>query len=479
MKKKANLDNLANLAITKKSSVTYKKVPITTEYILGKKLNSGGSGTVFLACHKPTKQTRAVKVIRRDNADLKEISNEIEVLSRLSHPNIMQIYEIFQDKTNFYIVTEFCKGGELLDIIESKEGDISLSFIRSVMKQLLSAICYAHKVGIVHRDIKPENIMMDEKGKSDVIKVIDWGCAIIFKGKGKLTSADGTAYYIAPEVLKQSYDEKCDIWSAGIILYMLLCGYPPYDAATDDEIFDLVLEGNLQYPSKEWDLVNKDAKDLVQHMLQYNPERRYSAQDCLNHKFFQVKASNKKGVDPKMTKGVFDNMKKFNRNKKIESAAVNFIVNNLVSKEEKKDLLELFKQWDLNGDGVLTRDEIMKGYKNTYNNTVKEEDIDDMIKSVDLDGNGSIDYNEFLNFATQKDKILNQNNLKLAFQSFDSDGNGTLSYDEIEKIFKKGNKNWGAEEKKMLEKLLNDADKNGDGEISFSEFQLIMKNFFN
>ncbi|MCQ2821241.1 MAG: protein kinase [archaeon] len=466
-----------NIVLSKKSIVGAKKIPITAEYNLGKKLNSGASGTVYAATHKATKQQRAVKAIKKDSESLKEVMNEVDVLSRLSHPNIMQIYEIFQDKANFYIVSELCKGGELLDKIEQSENLLSLDFVRSVMRQLLSAICYAHKVGIVHRDLKPENIMLDEKGGGDTIKVIDWGCAVLYNGKDKLTSADGTAYYIAPEVLKENYNEKCDIWSAGVIFYILLSGYPPFDAPTDEEIFDLIVQGNLQYPEDDWKDIDKDAANLVKQMLTYDPAKRPGAVECLQHKFFTAAKKTSK-VSKTMSKSVFDNMKKFNRNKKIESAAVSFIVNNLISKEEKKDLAELFKSWDLNGDGVLNRDEIMRGYKNTYGNTVKEEEIDEMIRSVDTDGNGTIDYNEFLNFATNKDKVLNQQNLRMAFNTFDTDGSGALSFSEIESIFKKGNKNWGKDEQESLRKLLKDADDNGDNEISFDEFEKIMTQFF-
>lgn len=470
-------DAQAQLKLSKSNFINSKTIPISKEYTLGKTLGSGAFGTVRLAIHKATKQTRAVKVLKKSEQDINLLLREVEILSKLSHPNIMQIYEVFQDKSSFYIVSEYCKGGELFDILSNK-GSLSEKETAYIMKQVLSAICYSHQNNIVHRDLKPENILLDENTKDMYIKIIDWGCAVSFSKDKKMSEADGTAYYIAPEVLKECYDEKCDVWSCGVILYIMLCGYPPFNGATDDEIFQRVREGVYDFPCEEWDHISKDAKELVQNMLKINPKERYSAAQCLTHPWFSKFKDKKNGSNKQLAKNVLSNMKKFKKSAKLEQATIGVIVNQLISKDERKELLKQFQDWDKNGDGVLSRDEIIDGYRKTYG-AVDENEIDNMISVIDLDGNGVIDYNEFLNCAINKEKVLSNERLEIAFKMFDTDGSGKISVDEIMAIFTKGTKNEKGVHREIFEKMVKDADENGDGEISLSEFKTIMKKFFN
>ena len=459
--------------IQKSNFISSKTTPISKEYIMGKTLGKGAFGTVRLCVHKATKQTRACKILKKANQDMQALYEEVEILSKLSHPNIMQIYEVFNDKTNFYIVSEFCQGGELFDAI-SKKGSFSENEAARIMKQVLSAICYSHQNNIVHRDLKPENILLDDKGSDLTIKIIDWGCAKSFKKNEKMTNADGTPYYIAPEVLEGNYDEKCDVWSCGVILYIMLCGYPPFNGETDDDILVAVKKGKYDFPKEEWSSVSKEAIELINGMLTYEPNKRLSALDCMNQSWF-IKNKGKNTSDKKMAKNVLGNMKKFKRDRKLEQATIGFIVNQLISKEERKELVKQFQEWDTNGDGVLSRDEIIEGYRKTYG-AVDENEIDNMMMSIDLDGNGVIDYNEFLSCAFNRDKIMSKDNLELTFKAFDSDGSGKISADELMTIFTKGDKNHANRE--VFEKMVKEADENGDGEISFQEFKIIMAKFF-
>ena len=438
-----------------------------------KSIGTGAFGTVRLCVHKATRQTRACTILKKAQQDLKSLQEEVEILSKLSHPNIMQLYEVYNDKTNFYIVTEFCQGGDLFDAI-SKKGNFNENEASKIMKQVLSAITYSHQNNIVHRDLKPENILLDDKGSDLTIKIIDWGCAKSFKKNEKMTNADGTPYYIAPEVLEGNYDEKCDVWSCGVILYIMLCGYPPFNGETDDDILVAVKKGKYDFPKEEWSSVSKEAIELINGMLTYEPNKRLSALDCMNQSWF-IKNKGKNTSDKKMAKNVLGNMKKFKRDRKLEQATIGFIVNQLISKEERKELVKQFQEWDTNGDGVLSRDEIIEGYRKTYG-AVDENEIDNMMMSIDLDGNGVIDYNEFLSCAFNRDKIMSKDNLELTFKAFDSDGSGKISVDELMTIFTKGDK--GHVNREVFEKMVKEADENGDGEISFQEFKTIMAKFF-
>jgi len=450
------------LKFDKSTFVCYKTTKINEEYLLGETLGQGAFGTVRKAVHKVTNQERAIKILKKRQQDERKLFLEVNILSKLAHPNIMEIYEFYEDKANFYIVSELCKGGELFDKITEK-GSFKEAEACPIMLQLVSAICYSHSNNIVHRDLKPENIMLDiVRDDNPMIKLIDWGSTI-----------KGTPYYIAPEVIKEVYDEKCDIWSLGVIFYVLLCGYPPFNGDTDVEIMQNVQKGKFVFPEEEWGVISKEAKDLISKMLTYEPSKRISAKQVLLHPWFSHYEEKMK-EDKKVARSAFENMKRFKRNKKFEHATIGFIINQLVSKEDRADLLKQFLFWDKNKDGVLNKEEIIESYRNVYG-TIDEDIVENMIKSIDLDGNGVIDYNEFLNCTMNRNKILSKKNLEYAFNAFDKDGNGSISIDEIMSIFKKTSNNV---DKKVFEKMMKDADSNGDGAIEFEEFNEIMQKFF-
>ena len=463
-----------DVLIHKENIISHKTSNITKEYTFGKVIGTGSYGQVRLAVHRLTKQVRAVKIIQKAKVNINALLNEINILSKLSHPNIMQIFEVFDDNTNVYIVSEYCKGGELFDIISTK-GSFTEKDACVIMKQLMSAICYSHQNNIVHRDLKPENILMDNDTDDLTIKLIDWGCAQTIKSAKQSKQADGTTYYIAPEVLKGEYDEKCDIWACGVIFYILLCGYPPFNGETDDEIYEAILSGKFQCPEEDWNQVSQEAKDLIKKMLTKDPKKRISALYSMQDVWFK-KNEEKSEYDKKLAKKVLNNMKKFKKHRILEKTIISFIINQLVKKDERLELEKQFKDWDTNGDGVLSKEEIINGYRKTYGK-VDENEIENMIKSIDLDGNGVIDYNEFLACSINKDKILRNDNLKICFDEFDTDKSGKISVDEVSSIFKQGN-NENNNDMEAFKTMVKNADENGDGEISFEEFQDIMNKFF-
>jgi calcium-dependent protein kinase len=300
----------SRIKINKANFVAYKTGSITKDYTFGKNLGSGSFGTVRQALHKLTNQIRAVKILKKAEQDDEKFFLEVDILARLTHPNIMQIYEFYDDQTNFYIVSEFCSGGELFDKI-SEKGIFSEKEAVHILKQILSAICYSHQNNVVHRDLKPENILLDDKSKEPIIKLIDWGGARYFSKNKKMTKISGTPYYIAPEVLNEVYDERCDIWSCGVILYILLCGYPPFNGDTDTEIMKAVKIGKYDFPSEEWGSISKEAKELVSNMLKYDPKKRFTAIQCLSHAWFK---NQEYSIDIKITQNAIKNMKQFKVN---------------------------------------------------------------------------------------------------------------------------------------------------------------------
>lgn len=201
------------------------------------------------------------------------------------------------------------EGGELFDEIQRRK-HFSEEIAASLMNQLLSAIVYCHERKIVHRDLKPENVLIEaSSGSKLTIKIIDFGTAQTFTAAAKLKVTMGTPYYIAPEVLMKSYNEKCDVWSAGVILYILLSGTPPFDGKTDDDIMKAVKKTKYSFHNKIWDDISPEAKDLVSKMLKYPPEARITAQEAFSHSWIQSKKFNQ--LKPETAASLLNNLKNF------------------------------------------------------------------------------------------------------------------------------------------------------------------------
>lgn len=464
--------------ITKESEVKFKVSELIGEkkgniedfYVFEKILGEGAFGKVKLSKHKATGLQRAVKIISKANmskAEENSLRNEIEILRNLDHPHILKVYEYFSDKNNIYIVTEYCSGGELFDRIV-KAGSLSEKKAAGVMNQILLAINYCHKHDIVHRDLKPENILYDTKDENSSLKIIDFGTSAIFNSKTKLKEHVGTAYYVAPEVLKEKYDNKCDLWSCGVILYILLSGFPPFRGDSDDEILDNVEKGTYNLDEPELASVSKDAKNFIKKLLTYNPEKRISAQDALQDPW--LKKHNELSDEPLMNKTLM-NMKTFRAGRKIQLATWSFFTNFLTMNEEKEELLKVFKSLDTNGDGQLTREELLHGYTLKMGETQAKEIVDEIMKNADIDQNGRIEYNEFLMISINREKMLSKDKLVSAFKLFDEDGNGYISLNEFRSIFCK-------DEKipiKVWEEMISAIDENKDGKVSCEEFVEMMK----
>lgn len=224
-----------------------KTSPVEEDYEVKQLLGEGSFGQVKLVTHKRTGLDRAMKIIKKAEVPAEErdkMLKEVTILKSLDHPNILKIFDMHEDESHYYLLTEYCAGGELFDRIQ-KANNFNEKMAAKYIKQLLSAIAYLHARNIVHRDLKAENLLFESDADDANLKLIDFGVSSeCFKGN-KLKETLGTPYYIAPEVLLQSYDEKCDIWSCGIILYILLCGYPPFNGDNDNEIIDSVKKADL------------------------------------------------------------------------------------------------------------------------------------------------------------------------------------------------------------------------------------------
>ena len=322
------------------------------------------------------------------------------------------------------------KGGELFEQILKKR-QFTEQETAPLIKQVLSAIVYCHSRNIVHRDLKPENLILDIHSPSAKVKVVDFGTAMIFDSKVKLTEKFGTPYYIAPEVLSKRYNEKCDVWSLGVIIYLLLSGYPPFNGRSDREVLRKVKLGRFSMPSNEWKGISPEVKDLIKQMLTLDPNKRMSAQEALSHSWFKQKA--KDVISKNIGTLLLNKLKAFNTEEKLEHAVMTYLASQLSTREEKTNIEKLFNYLDRTMDGKLSRAELIHGYVTICQESEDSASliVDNIFKQVDADGNGYIDYTgiyiyiyiEFVLGTLDRNILLSKENLLVAFKLFDLVGN--------------------------------------------------------
>ena len=447
-----------------------KEDNIFDEYELKDKLGEGAYGCVYKVQQKTTNYLRAVKAIKKKNVDYDEFNNEIEVLKAIDHPNIIKLFDCYQDKRYYYMVEEYCSGGDLFDYIQ-KEKYFTENKAGSIFNQLLSAVNHLHKKSIVHRDLKPENIVLIEtKNKEVFIKLIDFGTSITIKGKN-LTQELGTIYYIAPEVFMNNYNEKADIWSCGIILYTMLCGHPPFCGNKENIIKSKILHSKLVFPSKEFKNVSVGAIEYIKSLLSYNPDKRPTAEEALNNEWLTsiINQGNKK-----LSEYIISNLIKFRSTVGLQKATVSFLTNQISINEEIKKLKEEFDKIDINKDGEISKEELVKCLEVLYPSEEAKLRAEQIFKEIDFNDDGSINFSEFLTVNIKKEKLLNEETLDNAFKMFDIDGNGYITIDELKKTMP-----LEITSKSGWKELVSEVDKDGDYQISFKEFKEMMEKLIN
>ena len=479
--KKQIVENEKDIIVSNKLFIDQNTGTPLENYTMEKKLGEGSFGCVFKVLHKEMNVERAMKKIfgsgTNDANKEKEILNEIEMLRSLDHPNIVKVFEYYKTKDGFYIITEYCQKGELFDEIVSK-APFDEAAAAYIMYQLLSSVFYCHNLNIIHRDLKPENILIESVEKENPnfynIKVIDFGTAKIFDKNNPEKKIIGSAYYIAPEVLAGKYTEKCDIWSCGVILYILLSGRPPFPGNADDEITNKIKLGKYNTKEDPWPSISSEAKDLIKHMLDLNHLSRYSAQKALGHKWFKKYKMRERftNVGSEKLRSSVENIKRFKSENKLQQAALAFLVHNSLHLDEVKDIVKVFKNIDQNGDGRITREEMTIALGKIYNIADTEEEVEEIFKNVDNDNNGYIEYEEYIRASIDKTTLLTDNILRYTFKYFDKDNSGEITADEIAKILFQGVDK--SHSQKLTNELLSQFDVDSNASIDFDEFKKMM-----
>lgn len=433
----------------------------------------GTFGEVRVCVHRETGTRRAVKIYRKDlmpnETHKAKLEREISILRALDHPNIIRVFEFFEDSKRFFIVMEYCRGGELFDEI-NKNTKFTESQSAQIMHQLFSAVAYLHQKRIVHRDLKLENILLEEKHDLLNIKLIDFGTACVMDRFKMIHGTIGTAYYIAPEVLDGVYDEKCDLWSCGVIMYLLLTGRPPFEGRHDTEVVENVRRGSYTFEEPIWSKISPEAKNLVSKLL-VPPSSRLNAGDTLKHPWITHNAM-RLNANSQLLETVLKNLLNFRMENKLRDAVHTFITTQLVNPKEAKDYRDVFRMLDKNGDGKLCRQELLDEYLKILPKDEAIAAVNSIMTELDSDCSGFIDYTEFLKASMDMKSVLSLDNLRIAFNMFDKDQSGSISALELKKVLEGGTDSNDS----VWKSIVNQVDQNGDGEIDFQEFQSMILN---
>ncbi|KAF7149625.1 hypothetical protein RHSIM_Rhsim02G0107000 [Rhododendron simsii] len=529
---------------------------VRQSYRLGKELGRGQFGVTYLCTENSTGHTYACKSILkrklRTKNDKEDVKKEIQIMQHLSgQQNIVEFKGAYEDRQSVHVVMELCAGGELFDRIIA-QGHYSERAASGICRSIVNVVHICHFMGVMHRDLKPENFLLSSKDEGALLKATDFGlsvfieegkCLVLFMLKtsdyilvrliGKVyRDIVGSAYYVAPEVLRRSYGKEIDIWSAGVILYILLSGVPPFWAETEKGIFDAILQGEIDFDSEPWPTISNSAKDLVRKMLTQDPKERITSSQVLgtllpdfislykdnyvymNFSYFasmsvaglfqdvfiaygvnstlfcnmlsygvislaEIRILRGMGEHPWIRGGeasdkpidsaVLSRMKQFRAMNKLKQLALKVIAENL-SEEEIKGLKAMFTNIDTDKSGTITYEELKTGLAR-LGSKLSEVEVKQLMEAADVDGNGTIDYIEFITATMHRHKLERDEHLFKAFQYFDTDSSGFITRDELETAMKE----YGMGDDATIKDIISEVDTDNDGRINYEEFCAMMR----
>lgn len=464
------------------SFVTHNSASFFDYYEIIDILGEGGYGQAYICEHKESCEKRAVKVLDASDTEArKRVLNEFDMLKGLDHPNLIKTYQLYEDKENtrFFIVSDLYHGGELFDDI-AQNGPRSEEDAAVIMNQLLSCVNYLHSQGIAHRDLKLENMLLgSEDLNADDMKVIDFGLSSKFNqdqyDQGIFEGVIGSTYYMAPEILAGRYGPKVDIWSCGVILFVLLSGDAPFHGETDKEIFDRIQEGDFTFDNnRAFKKVSHQAKDFIRWLLSYEEDDRPTAEKALKHPWM-VRARRRSRVglmkrDSKTIISSLANLERFSAESKLEQAVYAFISSQLISSQERDDINKLFRTIDCDCDGKISKDELRRGYRTLLNKTLGEDELDDIFRRVNFSCSDTIEYSEFVVAAMNAKLTLDEYRLRAVFREFDQDRKGYLTAADLNRALELDKLDPFVRDC-TLSKMMTEIDTDRDGVIDFQEFQ--------
>ncbi|KAK3413804.1 calcium-dependent protein kinase 28 isoform X2 [Eucalyptus grandis] len=442
-------------------------------YSLGKLLGHGQFGYTYVAVDKVNGDRVAVKRIDKSKMVLpiavEDVKREVKILRALTgHENVVQFYDAFEDDSYVYIAMEYCEGGELLDrILAKKDSRYTEKDAAVVVRQMLRVAAECHLHGLVHRDMKPENFLFKSSKEDSPLKAIDFGLSDFINPGKRFLDIVGSAYYVAPEVLKRKSGPESDVWSIGVITFILLCGRRPFWDKTEDGIFKEVLKKKPDFRRRPWPTISNSAKDFVKKLLVKDPRARLTAAQALSHPWVREGGN---ASDIPIDISVLNNMRQFVKYGRLKQFALRALASTLDG-EELADLKDQFAAIDVDKNGSISLEEMREALAQDLPWKMKESRVLEILQAIDSNTDGLVDFTEFVAATLHVHQMEEHDSEKwqlrsqAAFEKFDIDRDGYITPEELRLTGLKGS----------LGPLLEEADIDKDGKISLSEFRKLLR----
>ncbi|KAI4314753.1 hypothetical protein L6164_027630 [Bauhinia variegata] len=443
-------------------------------YSLGKLLGHGQFGYTYVGVDKANGDRVAVKRIEKGKMILpiavEDVKREVKILKELTgHENVVQFYNAFEDDSYVYIVMELCEGGELLDrILAKKDSRYTEKDAAVIVRQMLKVAAECHLHGLVHRDMKPENFLFKSTREDSSLKATDFGLSDFIKPGKRFQDIVGSAYYVAPEVLKRKSGPESDVWSIGVITYILLCGRRPFWDKTEDGIFKEVLRNKPDFRRKPWPTISNAAKDFVKKLLVKDPRARYTAAQALSHPWVREGGE---ALEIPIDISVLNNMRQFVKYSRLKQVALRALASTL-NEEEIADLKDQFQAIDVDKNGAISLEEMRQALAKDLPWRLKDSRVLEILQAIDSNTDGLVDFTEFVAATVhvhqleEHDSEKWQQRSQAVFEKFDIDKDGYITPDELRvHTGMKGS----------IDTLLEEADIDKDGKISLSEFRRLLR----
>ena len=403
----------------------------------------------------------------------------ISTLLKLSHPNLIRIIEILEDDKYFYIIHDYCPGKDLFTYFYNNRDQITETLIRKSLSQILSALSYLHRSGVIYKNICPSKILVynSEFDPNDIqIKLSDLinntesysRKSFIYKGYGNVIQ---DPLYIAPEYIEKKYNNKVDIWGVGMLAYLLFVGKQPFTGSRHQIIYQ-ISNKKIVYPPE----LSNIKKSLLKKMLNKNPNERYEADDLLKEEYFQMEQNEGEPASEELKNekeffNVVNSMCNLTVGKNLRKSVISYIIARKLYKENDNKIRKIFESLDDNHNGLIEKKELLAQYKKIFPGTTQRQlkTINEFLDSADVNNNGKIDYAEFLTTMNLGNKEMSEKTLKEVFDYYDVDKNGYIEASDIKEIFE----DTGLSDKEVHQ-MIDDVDLNHDRKLSFEEFYNII-----
>ncbi|OAP00569.1 CPK18 [Arabidopsis thaliana] len=471
--KKIQLRHQGGIPYGKRIDFGYAK-DFDNRYTIGKLLGHGQFGFTYVATDNNNGNRVAVKRIDKAKMtqpiEVEDVKREVKILQALGgHENVVGFHNAFEDKTYIYIVMELCDGGELLDrILAKKDSRYTEKDAAVVVRQMLKVAAECHLRGLVHRDMKPENFLFKSTEEGSSLKATDFGLSDFIKPGVKFQDIVGSAYYVAPEVLKRRSGPESDVWSIGVITYILLCGRRPFWDKTQDGIFNEVMRKKPDFREVPWPTISNGAKDFVKKLLVKEPRARLTAAQALSHSW--VKEGGEASEVP-IDISVLNNMRQFVKFSRLKQIALRALAKT-INEDELDDLRDQFDAIDIDKNGSISLEEMRQALAKDVPWKLKDARVAEILQAIDSNTDGLVNFTEFVvaalhvNQLEEHDSEKWQQRSRAAFDKFDIDGDGFITPEELR--LQTGLKG-------SIEPLLEEADVDEDGRISINEFRRLLR----